>query len=232
MPLKNRVGRSKSKINGRGTIRLGQWTADARREMEARIVTVSGSCRIKQTVRLWPGLRLYDSQVELVEEMLDEKVVRTEHLHRAFLLRMVAKEAFQICPDVAAVPFLFEHGAGLHDVHRPIGLDQEIGHGLAEGLADDEAFAARFAQCEIACERELFSSGSENRAVCHERIRGEMGFECASNTLGFVSRATGDQHSGKRGKDGETAARKHSSSTDHGPRPTAFLITETSTGLF
>lgn len=164
--------------------------------------------------------------------MFDEKVVRTERLNRAFLLRMVAKEAFQIGGDIAANPFLFERGAGLHHVHRAIGLDQEIGHGLAEGLADDEPFAARFAQRQIACKRELLSSGSEDRAVCHERIRRELGFEGASYALGFVGRATGDQHSGKRCKNGETAARKHSSSTDHGPRPTAFLITATSTGLF
>jgi hypothetical protein len=151
--------------------------------------------------------------------MFDEKVVRTEHLNRAFLLRMVAKEAFQIGPDVAANPFIFEHGAGLHDVHRAIGRDQEIGHGLAEGLADDEAFAARFAQREIACKRELFSSGSENRAVCHERIRWEMGFEGVSDTLGFAGRATVDQQGGKRRENGETPAKRHSNRTNLRPPP-------------
>ena len=125
--------------------------------------------------------------------MFDEKVIGTEDLQGTFLLRMVAKEAFQISGDIAANPLLFEHRAGLHDVHGAIGLDQEIGHGLAEGLADDEPFAARFAQCEIARKRELLSFGSENRAVCHECIRRELGLKIAGAVFGPGRRATGEQ---------------------------------------
>ena len=152
---------------------------------------------IKQTVGLRPGLRLHDSQVEFVEEVFDEKVVRIEHLHRTLLMRMVRKNAFQIRCNITANPVRLKHRAGLHHVHCAVRFDEEIGHGLPQRLADDEPLSASFAQGQITCKCKLLSSGGEDRAMGHERIGGEMWFKCARITRGG-RRATGYQQGGER----------------------------------
>jgi len=125
-------------------------------------------------------------------------VVRIEHLDRTLFLRMLAEDALQIRSDVSTNPFGLEHWARLHDVDGAVRFDEEIGHGLAQCLADDEAFSAGFAQGQITGKCKLLSSGREDRAMSHERIGWEMRFKSALSAAGFGGRATGNQQGRER----------------------------------
>jgi hypothetical protein len=65
----------------------------------------------------------------------------------------------------------------------------------------------------------------------HKCVRGEMWFEGASVGPGFGRGATRDQEGGEKRENRETPVKGHRSSTNHGPRPAAFLIRATSAGL-